>query len=324
VALAAILVAQDGRGGALFGRRHQRGGLRLDDGQRIALGALLAFAAFRAVFAVTTVLEALAAVFALGARTIVTLPVVTLPVFAWAFITRAIVTRPVVAGAILALTVVAVAPTVAVAVATLGALAALAVIAVAVVALTVLTLVPLAIPAFGAGLFAAFAFGRLTFGVGRGLGRFGGRRLSAALVLEVDVEAAGEVVAAKNFGRRLGRLHGAHDPEIVLGVLQVVFSQNAVAGGRRVAGELLVLFENVLGVAAHLHAVRAVGIERPVRVLLLRLAAAAAAIAAALALHTLEISHSSYPPPLRSFAEVCAAYPLALVGRFARKSVLKT
>ena len=107
-------------------------------------------------------------------------------------------------------------------------------------------------------------------------------------------------------------------------MLQVVLSQNAVAGRRSVPGELLVFFEDVLGVAAHLHAVRAIGVEGPVRVLLLRLAAAATAIAAALALHTLEISHSLCPPPRRSFAGARAVYPLALVGPFARKSVLKT
>jgi len=64
-----------------------------------------------------------------------------------------------------------------------------------------------------------------------------------------------------------------------------------------VARQLLVLLEDVLGVAAHLRAFVAIGVERPVGVLRLGLAAAAAAtsaaaaIAAALALHTLEISH---------------------------------
>ena len=81
----------------------------------------------------------------------------------------------------------------------------------------------------------------------------------------------------------------------MLGVLEVVLTQHPVAGRIRVAGQLLVLLEDVLGVAAHLHAVGAVRIESSIGVVRLRLAAAAAAattpIAPALALHTLEISH---------------------------------
>src|SRR5690606_12638304 len=106
-----------------------------------------------------------------------------------------------------------------------------------------------------------------------------------------DVEARRELVAAQDLARRALRLHGAQQAEIVLGVLQVVLGEDAVAGRAGVARQLLVLFEDVLRVAAHLHAVRAVGVESAVRVLLLRLAAAAgAAITATLTLHTLEIS----------------------------------
>lgn len=312
MAFTAVLVTQD-RGGALFGR-HQRRGLRFDHGQRIALGAVLAFAALGAVVTVAAAFEALAA------RAVVT---VTLPVFARAFVPGTIITRTFIPRTIIALaartvvalailtflalaltlTVVPVAPTVAAAAFETIAprtVVALAVVTLTVIALTILTVVT---PAFAARLLA-LAVGR--FAVRRRVfGGFGGRRLGAALILEVDVEAAGDVVAAQDLGRRLGRLHGAHDAEVVLGVLQVAFSQNTVAGRRGVARELLVLLKNVLGVAAHLHAVRAVGVERPVRVLLLRLAAAAAAIAAALALHTLEISHSLCPPTVRASPE-CA------------------
>src|SRR5206468_6725788 len=99
--------------------------------------------------------------------------------------------------------------------------------------------------------------------------------------------------------------------------------EHPVAGRRGVAGELLVLFEDVLGVAAHLGAFRPVGIEGPVGVLRLGLAAAtaaatsAAAIATALTLHTLEISHylitvlvSLRPDPLRDQPALAFSEPL--------------
>jgi len=47
----------------------------------------------------------------------------------------------------------------------------------------------------------------------------------------------------------------------MLGVLEVVLRHDAIAGGVGVAGELLVALVNVLGGAAHLDAIGAVGIE---------------------------------------------------------------
>jgi hypothetical protein len=83
----------------------------------------------------------------------------------------------------------------------------------------------------------------------------------------------------------------------MLGVLKIVLSEDPVAGRRGVTGKLLVLLEDVLGVAADLDALWPVGVERSIGVLSLRLAASAAstatAIATALTLHTLEISHYS-------------------------------
>ncbi len=118
------------------------------------------------------------------------------------------------------------------------------------------------------------------------------------------------MIPAENLGGGLGGLHGPNDAEVVFGVLQVAFRQDAVASGGRITGELLVLLENVLGVAAHLDALGAIRIEGPVRVLLLlRLTAtaAAASIAATLAFHTLKISHSLLTIPPRSPAmPVCA------------------
>src|SRR5439155_13553838 len=118
-----------------------------------------------------------------------------------------------------------------------------------------------------------------------------------AFVLEIDVEAGREVVAAEDLAGRTGGLHRPKQAEVVLSVLQVILAEDPVAGRRGVPGELLVFLEDVLGVAADLRALGAVGIERAIGVLGLRLAAAAAAasaaaaIAAALTLHTLEISH---------------------------------
>src|SRR5262249_14087951 len=112
------------------------------------------------------------------------------------------------------------------------------------------------------------AFARLAGGRGRAAfsgGLVGGLGLGlGGLVLEVDVEAGGELVAAEDLGSGPLRLHGAQQAEIVLCVLQVILGQHPVAGRRGVAGELLVLFEHVLGVAPHLDAFGAVGIEGPV------------------------------------------------------------
>ncbi len=138
------------------------------------------------------------------------------------------------------------------------------------------------------------------FVAGLGLGGLALRRLAAALVLEVDVDARGEGVAPDDLGGWTLRLHRPQQAEIVFGVLQIVLGQHPVARRGGVARELLVLFEHVLGVPANLHAVGPVGIEGPIGVVL-RLSAAAtataaataatAAITAALPFHALEISH---------------------------------
>lgn len=94
------------------------------------------------------------------------------------------------------------------------------------------------------------------------------------------------------------RLQRAKQPEIVFGVLEIVLRQDPIAGGAGVARQLLIAFEDVLGVATHLHVVGTVGLERAIGVLLrlapaAAVAASAAAIATALTLHPLEISHMS-------------------------------
>src|SRR5207302_10094184 len=100
---------------------------------------------------------------------------------------------------------------------------------------------------------AAAGLGAVLGGLGL-LGRTVGLGLGAALVLEIDVEAGGELVAAENLAGRTLRLDGAQQAELVFGVLQVVLGEHPVAGRVRVTGQLLVLLEHVLGVAADLDA----------------------------------------------------------------------
>ncbi|MEY4257012.1 MAG: hypothetical protein RLZZ141_2239 [Pseudomonadota bacterium] len=59
----------------------------------------------------------------------------------------------------------------------------------------------------------------------RGLGL-----IVAVLVLEIDVEARGNRITSEDFSRRAVRLNGPQQPEIVFGMLQIVFGQNPVPG----------------------------------------------------------------------------------------------
>ena len=76
------------------------------------------------------------------------------------------------------------------------------------------------------------------------------------VVLDLDRLAFARRPAA--LGVRLGGLGGGDQAEIVLGVLQVVFSRDRIAAGVGVARELQILLGDVMGVAADLHV-------RPVR-----------------------------------------------------------
>lgn len=286
MALAAIRIAQ--HGAATF----------------LDFGALFANTIFtgRALFTLQAVL---------AGRAVFARPVVTHPVFAGPLITGTLVTGSVVASAIfpravIARTIIAGPVEVAVAALVAPAVALLAVLVVevarAVVTGSVVTGTILTRPVFaGAVALPGRALGALGLGLrvllGFGGGLVGGLGLGlGAFVLEIDIEAGGELIAAEEFRGGPVRLHGAQQAEVVFGVLQIVLGQNPVAAGRGVARELLVLFKDELGAAAHLDPFGAVGIEGPVGVLLLGLApaaAAAAAVAAALALHSLEISHYS-------------------------------
>ena len=311
MALAALGVAQHGPG-TLLG--DERLSLRLDHRHRVAvlaIGPVLAIvtgpfvagtiiarsvcleAVFAGpVFAGAFVPPAVAAAIGLGPRSIVAGPIIAGPVVAGPVVAGPIIPRPFVPGTI------AVVPTLETVVAgpiVSGSVIPGPVIPGPVVAGPVVA-GSVVLPA-GLG-FRLRRSGRLATGGGLG-GRFvGGLGLGlGALVLKVDVEAGGKVVAAKDVAGRALRLHGAQQAEVVLGVLKVVLRQDAVAGRARIPGELLVFLKNRLGVAADFDAFRPAGIEGPVGVLRLLAAATApaaaatAAVAAALTLHSLEISH---------------------------------
>ena len=81
----------------------------------------------------------------------------------------------------------------------------------------------------------------------------------------------------------------------MLAVLQVVFRKHGIAGGGRIAGELLILLVDVLRMTTDLDVVRPVRVEGAVGVLawldVCGWSAAAGAVAPALTFHALEISH---------------------------------
>gem|GEM_PF-3051120 len=118
----------------------------------------------------------------------------------------------------------------------------------------------------------------------------------ATLVLKVDIKTGHELIAPDDLGKGPVWLHRPHHAEIVLGVLQVVLGQYAVARSLGVARQLLILLIDRLRRAAHLDPFGTIGIKRPVRIMLgLSPAASAAtsaiAVAVTLPLHALEISH---------------------------------
>ena len=255
--------------------------MRLDHRQGIghALGALIA--PFAAVLAVALAAGTLLARLALLARALVPGTVVALAILPRLVLPRLVLALGVAALAVVALLVLTralfVVSPLLVALRTIVAAAFVAgAIAVVVIAASGAVLAPFA--AVGVGICALLAAVAL-----------------AAFVLEIDVDAGGEGIAAEDVAGRALRLDRAQQAEIVLRMLLIAFAQHPVAGGQRVARQLLVLLEHVLRGAADLDPVRAVRFERAVGIVL-RLAASAAAaaaapVAAALPLHTLEISH---------------------------------
>jgi hypothetical protein len=289
VAHLAVVSAQDRR---VIGFIHFRSRLLGPVGRRragvltIAIGAILAL--------VTGTLGALA----IGTLPLGTLPLGTLAIGTLAVGTLAIEVLPLVAAASGAIVAKTVFPETVVALSLVRAVLAIAAAAVVAVPIEAVLTSPflaralIAIAAIvGRPLVAALGLALNSFSVG-----LGGLRLTA-FILEIYVIAGDELVAADDVGQRALRLHGPHHPEIVLGVLQVVFGRDPIAGRVGVAGQLLIFLIDVLSGPADLDPVGPVGIERAVGVVL-RLAAttapattAAVTVAVTLALYTFEISH---------------------------------
>lgn len=259
---AAIGVAQHataagGRGRRLERRRRQRGlGLGFDHRQWIAQ---LGVAGLRRQVAplVAVAIEARALVAIAGpvvavtivARTLVAIALIAWTLVSWPVIPRAFVTRPIISGPIISGPLISrplisgpvvsgtlvpgavVTPAVAAALAVAGAVSVTVFVAWALVAVALL---PIA-GTFVALLSAVLAILPGRFAALRRLRRVSGGGVSrlccglGAFVLEIDVEAGGEVVAAQNLAGRTGGLHGPKQTEIVFGVLQIVFSQHPIA-----------------------------------------------------------------------------------------------
>ena len=204
----------------------QRGRLRLNDRQRIGRPLAIAFAVFIALTAIITIgtlwtiaLDAFALEpFAL--RTILPLrPVLTL----WAVLTvplRTVPLRPI------ALSTVALLETFAL----LARFAVAAKVAVTITARLVLaTLYALVLTRILTRLLLtrlwSLVLARLLV-ADFSLLRIG--LIVAVLVFEIDIEARRNRITSENFSRRAVRLNGPQEPEIVLGMLQIVFGQNPV------------------------------------------------------------------------------------------------
>jgi hypothetical protein len=183
------------------------------------------------------------------------------------------------------------------------AIAAVAVAATALIAFTACALLwAFALRIVGIGLvvaavlsvFSAFAFG-------------------PALVIAFII-AVIEAVVLLLLLHRHGGLHRAHETEIVIGVLHVVFAQHTVARTGGVASELQVAFKNVGGRTTDLD-LGSVALERPVRVVV---SATAAATLATVIIAT-TAARLTAAAPLTLHRE----FTIVLMVRFGRPRVAK-
>ena len=102
-------------------------------------------------------------------------------------------------------------------------------------------------------------------------------------------------------------LRGGDQAEVVLGVLEVVLGGDRIAGGLRVAGELQILFGDVMGGTAdfHLRSVRLVDPRQ--RIVMMAAAAVVALVVAVTSPHALVLTVSHGSPVRRLlFAAVVA------------------
>jgi hypothetical protein len=128
---------------------------------------------------------------------------------------------------------------------------ALAAVALTAVALVAVALAAVALAALVAGIRSLHALA-LQAGVGNALrvwaaGIVERRRQALTDILDIDV---GDREFAPAHARPLAVIHGAQHAIIVVGMLQKVLRGNPVAGGARIARELQILLQNLIGVAA--------------------------------------------------------------------------
>ena len=221
-------------------RLGQRGRLWLNDRQRIGRPLAIAFAVFIALTAIITIgtfwtipLDAFALRTILPLRPVLTLwAVLTLPLRAVPL--RAVPLRPIAlrtvalleAFALLARFAVAVAAKVAVTITARLVLATLsALVLTHILTRLLLTRLWSLIGALVLTLVLTLVWARLLVADVRLLRLC---RIVAVLIFEIDVEARRNRITSENFSRRAVRLNRPQEPEIVLGMLQVVFGQNPV------------------------------------------------------------------------------------------------
>ena len=231
-----VLRAQDGRRLLHRCRLGQRGRLWFNDRQRIGRPLAIAFAVFIALTAIITIgtfwtipLGAFALEpFAL--RTILPLrPVLTL----WAVLTvplRALPLRTVALGTVALLETFALLARFAVAVAakvtvTITARLVLATLSALVLTHILTRLLLTRLWSLIGALVLTLVWARLLVA---DLSLLRLCRIVAVLIFEIDVEARRNRITSENFSRRAVRLNGPQEPEIVLGMLQIVFGQNPV------------------------------------------------------------------------------------------------
>ncbi len=144
--------------------------------------------------------------------------------------------------------------------------AATAEIAIATTVTTIELLLAFALGEICVGLFAA-AIPSLGFG----LAAFSFAALFIAFVIVL------EAIVVHLLHRR-GRLHLAHEPKIMVGVLHVIFAEHTVASGRCIAGELQIALKDHGRIAAHLAALGPIALNRPIRMVVSTTATTAAAV----------------------------------------------